>query len=89
MQFTSDSANLYRIETTRKAVILTMLTGEELKGNVFIHLSSYRPFELEDVSAAIRGEREPRLGRTDAVGQARALEALLRSAAEGRPVAVA
>src|SRR6266550_339866 len=50
MQFTSDSANLYRIETTRKAVILTMLTGEELKGSVFIHLSSYRPFELEDVS---------------------------------------
>ena len=45
--------------------------------------------ELEDVSAAIRGEREPRLGRADAVGQARALEALLRSAAEGRPVAVA
>jgi hypothetical protein len=50
MQFTSDSANRYRIETTRKAVILTMLTGEELRGNVFIHLSSYRPFELEDVS---------------------------------------
>jgi hypothetical protein len=50
MQFTSDSANLYRIETTRKAVILTMVTGEELRGNVFIHLSSYRPFELEDVS---------------------------------------
>ena len=50
MQFTNDSANLYRIETTRKAVILTMLTGEELRGNVFIHLSSYRPFELEDVS---------------------------------------
>jgi predicted dehydrogenase len=45
--------------------------------------------ELEDVSAAIRGEREPRLGRADALGQARALEALLRSAAEGRPVAVA
>jgi D-xylose 1-dehydrogenase (NADP+, D-xylono-1,5-lactone-forming) len=45
--------------------------------------------ELEDVSAAIRGEREPRLGRADAVGQARALEALMRSAAEGRPVAVA
>jgi xylose dehydrogenase (NAD/NADP) len=45
--------------------------------------------EFEDVSAAIRGEREPRLGRADAVGQARAIEALLRSAAEGRPVAVA
>jgi xylose dehydrogenase (NAD/NADP) len=45
--------------------------------------------ELEDVSTAIRGGREPRLGRADAVGQARALEALLRSASEGRPVAVA
>jgi predicted dehydrogenase len=45
--------------------------------------------EFEDVSAAIRGEREPRLGRADAMGQARAIEALLRSAAEGRPVAVA
>jgi hypothetical protein len=50
MPFTSDSANLYRIETTRKAVILTMLDGEEVRGNVFIHFSSYRPFELEDVS---------------------------------------
>jgi D-xylose 1-dehydrogenase (NADP+, D-xylono-1,5-lactone-forming) len=45
--------------------------------------------ELEDISAAIRGEREPRLGRADAVGQARTLAALLRSAAEGRPVALA
>jgi xylose dehydrogenase (NAD/NADP) len=45
--------------------------------------------EFEDVSAAIRGAPAPRLGRADAVGQARALEALLRSAAEGRPVAVA
>lgn len=50
MQFTNDRANLYRIETAQKAVILTMLGGEEVRGNVFIHLSSYRPFELEDVS---------------------------------------
>jgi hypothetical protein len=50
MQSTNDRANLYRIETTQKAVILTMLGGEELRGNVFIHFSSYRPFELEDVS---------------------------------------
>jgi hypothetical protein len=50
MPYTSDSVNLYRIETTQKAVILTMLGGEELKGRVFIHSSSYRPFELEDVS---------------------------------------
>lgn len=50
MPYTSDSVNLYRIETAQKAVILTMLGGEELKGKVFIHPSLYRPFELEDVS---------------------------------------
>ena len=50
MQYTSKSANLYRIETVRRAVALTMIGGEELRGNVFIHFSSYRPFELEDVS---------------------------------------
>ena len=50
MPHTSDSANLYRVETVQKAVVLTMLGGEELRGNVFIHPSSYRPFELEDVS---------------------------------------
>jgi hypothetical protein len=56
MAFTSHSANLYRIETTRKAVILTMLGGEEVRGNVFIHFSSYRPFELEDVSELFNSE---------------------------------
>ncbi len=63
-----------------------------LDGSVeLIELERANPYglEFEDVSAAIRGEREPRLGRADAVGQARALEALLRSASEGRPVAVA
>jgi hypothetical protein len=56
MPFTSDSANLYRIETTRKAVILTMLGGEEVRGNVFIHFSPYRPFELEDISELFNSE---------------------------------
>jgi hypothetical protein len=36
--------------------------------------------------AAIAGEAKPLLGRDDAVGQARALEALYRSADEGAPV---
>jgi predicted dehydrogenase len=48
---------------------------------------SYR-LELEDVAAAIRGERAPLLGREDALGQAHALAALEQSAAEGRAVAV-
>jgi xylose dehydrogenase (NAD/NADP) len=43
---------------------------------------SYR-LELENMSAAIRGEAEPLLGRADALGQARALEALYASADGG------
>jgi len=46
---------------------------------------SYR-LELENVSDAIRGEAEPLLGRKDAVGNARAIEALFASAESGRPV---
>src|SRR5437868_3069770 len=46
---------------------------------------SYR-IELENVSAAIRGEADLLLGRADAVAQARALEALHRSADAGTPV---
>jgi D-xylose 1-dehydrogenase (NADP+, D-xylono-1,5-lactone-forming) len=49
--------------------------------------ASYR-LELENVSDVIRGEAELLLGRTDAVAQARTLEALHRSAVEGQPVAV-
>ncbi|MEA2156099.1 MAG: hypothetical protein QOE11_2239 [Solirubrobacteraceae bacterium] len=48
---------------------------------------SYR-LELEDVAAAIRGERAPLLGRADALGQARTIAALEQSAAEGRAVAL-
>jgi D-xylose 1-dehydrogenase (NADP+, D-xylono-1,5-lactone-forming) len=48
---------------------------------------SYR-LELENLSAAIRGKAEPVLGREDAVGQARTIEALYRSAAEGHPVSI-
>jgi predicted dehydrogenase len=43
---------------------------------------SYR-LEFEDMGAAIRGDREPLLGQEDAIGQARAIEALYRSAAAG------
>ncbi len=44
--------------------------------------------ELEDMAAAIRAERAPLLGRDDALGQARTIAALYRSAAEGHAVAV-
>ncbi len=42
--------------------------------------------ELRDFAAAVAGEREPLLGRADALGQARAIEALYRSAGSGQMV---
>ena len=49
---------------------------------------SYR-LELEDFAAAVRGDGVPLLGRADAVGQARVIEALYASAdAGGTPVAL-
>jgi len=44
--------------------------------------------ELEGFARAVAGESRPLLGREDAVGQARALAALRRSAVEGVPVRV-
>jgi D-xylose 1-dehydrogenase (NADP+, D-xylono-1,5-lactone-forming) len=51
-------------------------------------VDSYR-LELENVTAAAAGEAELLLGRDDALGQARALEALHRSATRGEPVSPA
>ena len=49
-------------------------------------VDKYR-LELENLARAIRGEEPPLLGREDALGQARTIEALYRSAeAGGGPV---
>jgi predicted dehydrogenase len=55
-----------------------------------IELERANPYrlELENVGAAIRGEGALRLGREDAVAQARVLEALFRSADTGEDVAL-
>ncbi len=58
------------------------LTGDEHRSEP---VSSYR-LELANFAAAVRGEAEPLLGRADALGQARTLDALLRSAESGEPV---
>jgi D-xylose 1-dehydrogenase (NADP+, D-xylono-1,5-lactone-forming) len=47
--------------------------------------NSYR-LELDDLCAAIRGEAAPLLGRDDALGQARTIDGLYRSAARAGPV---
>jgi xylose dehydrogenase (NAD/NADP) len=49
--------------------------------------NSYR-LELENMSDAIRGESDLLLGRSDAVGQVRTIEALFRSAESGQAVLI-
>ena len=46
-----------------------------------IEVEAANPYrlELEDMNAAIRGERQPLLGRADALGQVRAIDGLFRS----------
>jgi predicted dehydrogenase len=59
-------------------------------GSERIKVENADPYRLEaeNLSAAIRGEAAPLLGREDAVGQARAIEALYRSAESGQTVSV-
>jgi D-xylose 1-dehydrogenase (NADP+, D-xylono-1,5-lactone-forming) len=54
--------------------------GGEVEHVVVDHVDSYL-LELENVSGAIRDRRPPLLGREDAVGQARTIEALYEAAA--------
>ncbi len=53
-----------------------------------IEIEAANPYrlELEDLNAAIRGERQPLLGREDAMGQVRAIDALFRSHETGGAV---
>ena len=53
--------------------------GDEVERIETEKVDPYR-YELDNISAAIRGEGELLLGREDAVGQARAIEALYESA---------
>lgn len=48
---------------------------------------SYR-LELDDFAAAVAGEKQPLLGREDALGQARTIDALYRSAESGEAVSL-
>jgi xylose dehydrogenase (NAD/NADP) len=59
----------------------------EVRELVLKPTDSYR-LELENLAHAMAGEAEPLLGRDDAVGQARAIDALYRSAASRMAVGV-
>ena len=58
MQQTLRAANMYKIQTVRRGVTLSMIGGEELRGSVFIHSSSHRPYELEEVSELFNSAEE-------------------------------
>jgi len=68
----------------RRPVIELRRDGETER----IELEPIDPYRLEaeNMSAAIRGEQELLLGREDAIGQARTIEALYRSAESGTAV---
>jgi predicted dehydrogenase len=72
---------------TRASTILVRIGGSEER--VDIPFRDPYGAELEDMVAAIRGERPPLLGRADALGQARTIEAMYRSAASGATVTLA
>jgi xylose dehydrogenase (NAD/NADP) len=67
---------------------LTLARPDEAPEEVPVEAANPYQLELEDLSAAIRSGGAPRLGRADAVGQARAIEALYAAADTGRAVAV-
>jgi predicted dehydrogenase len=67
---------------------LTLARPDEAPVEVPVEAGNPYQLELEDLSAAIRSGGAPRLGRADALGQARAIEALYAAADAGRAVAV-
>jgi D-xylose 1-dehydrogenase (NADP+, D-xylono-1,5-lactone-forming) len=69
--------------SARPALRLRRGDGEEL---LEIEPENSYKLELENLGRAIRGEGHPLLGREDAVGQARTIEALYRSAETGEAV---
>ncbi len=74
----------FRVDSLADVVIHR---GDEAETVAVPKADSYR-LELENLSAAAAGRAEPLLGRADALGQARAIEALYRSAGEGRAVSL-
>jgi predicted dehydrogenase len=89
--FTTEHESLEAIGTTGSLRLPDPwhnVTGVIYLNDEEIRLDPGNPYqdELENVSAAIRGETDPRLGRDDALGQARAIAALYDSAATGAVV---
>jgi xylose dehydrogenase (NAD/NADP) len=68
--------------------VIELTRGGEVQ-RIALEPVSHYALEIADVEAAARGEHEPLLGRADALGQARAIEALYAAADAGRAQPVA
>jgi D-xylose 1-dehydrogenase (NADP+, D-xylono-1,5-lactone-forming) len=67
--------------------VIELRRGNDVERLELEPADSYR-LQLENISEAIRGEATPLLGREDAIGQARVLDALFQSAESGARVLV-
>jgi xylose dehydrogenase (NAD/NADP) len=67
--------------------VIQLIRGDVVERIEIPVVNSYQ-LEAENLSAAIRGEAAPLLGRPDAAGQARTIEALYAAADAGRAVEV-
>ena len=68
--------------------VVRVLRPETEPEDVPVEAADPYALELDDLARAVREGGEPRLGRADAVGQARVIEALYRAARDGGPVTV-
>jgi D-xylose 1-dehydrogenase (NADP+, D-xylono-1,5-lactone-forming) len=66
-----------------QASAIELTTGGEATERIDVPVADSYRLEFENLAAAIRGTAAPLLDKTDAIGQARALEALHRSAESG------
>lgn len=66
-------------------IVLSRTDGEE---RIEIPAADSYRLELDDFAAAVAGDKQPLLGREDALGQARTIDALYRSAESGEAVSL-
>jgi predicted dehydrogenase len=91
--FTSDHRSLEAIGSKGDLLMRDPWQGEyggiELGGrDIPVAPDDAYRLEMENISAAILGNGQPLLGRTDALGQARTTDALYRSAASGAAISM-
>jgi D-xylose 1-dehydrogenase (NADP+, D-xylono-1,5-lactone-forming) len=89
LEVTGDEGSLFVADPwhCRKPGIQLRRDDAEDEWIAFEPVDSYR-LEAENLSAAIRGEAQPLLGRADALGQARAIKALYQAADSGQTVSL-